>query len=90
MFYTYIIESISSGIYYKGSTSDYERRLEEHNCGHNFYTKNRGPWRLVFVQEFQTREEAIKLERRLKRCNKQYLKWLIQQPANILKYSLDR
>jgi len=91
MFYAYIIESIPTGIYYKGSTSDYVRRLEEHNFGLNAYTKTRGPWKLVYVQEFQTRKEAMKLERRLKRCNKTYLNWLITQPVNILnKNKLDR
>jgi len=90
MFYTYIIESIPTGIYYKGSTSDYVRRLEEHNLGINAYTKTRGPWKLVYVQEFETGKEAMKLEKRLKRCNKEYLRWLIGQPINILKYSLDR
>ena len=84
MLYTYIIESISTGIYYKGSTSDYVRRLEEHNTGISVYTKGKGPWKLIYVQAFETRAEAIDQERRLKRCNKQYLNWLIKQPTNIL------
>ena len=54
MYYVYIIESNTNGIFYKGSTGDYLRRLEEHNNNVNLYTRNKGPWRLVFVQEFQT------------------------------------
>ena len=88
MYYTYIIESISTGIYYKGSTSDYVRRLEEHNAGINAYTKGRGPWKLIYLQAFETRAEASRQERRLKRYNKQYLNWLIKEPQNIL--ILDR
>jgi putative endonuclease len=83
MYYTYIIEN-SCGIYYKGSTSDYVRRLEEHNLGINTYTKGKGPWKLIYIQSFQTRQEAVTFERRLKKYNKQYLNWLIKQPTNIL------
>jgi putative endonuclease len=84
MYYVYIIESQQSGIFYKGSTSDYLRRLDQHNNNINDYTKGKGPWKLVFVQEFETKKEALLLEKKLKRCNKDYLKWLIKQPINIL------
>jgi putative endonuclease len=84
MYYVYIIECLQSGIFYKGSTSDYKRRLIQHNEGINKYTKNKGPWRLVFVQEFESQSEALIHEKKLKRCNKDYLQWLISQPVNIL------
>ncbi len=84
MYYVYIIESQQSGIFYKGSTSDYFRRLIEHNEGINKYTKGKGPWELRFVQEFGSKLEALIKEKKLKRCNKEYLRWLINQPFNIL------
>ena len=84
MYYVYIIESMQSGIFYKGSTSDYNKRLIEHNNGINDYTKGKGPWKLVFVQKFDTKSEALVREKKLKRCNKEYLRWLILQPINIL------
>ena len=84
MYYVYIIESQQSGIFYKGSTNDYVRRLTEHNEGINDYTKGKGPWKLVFVQKFDTKSEALVKEKKLKRCNKEYLRWLINQPINIL------
>ena len=90
MYYVYIIESSTSGIFYKGSTSDYKRRLSEHNEGKSEYTKGKGVWKLVFVQEFETRSEALIQEKKLKRCNKVYLRWLIKQPVNILNSRLDR
>ncbi|MBI1781174.1 MAG: GIY-YIG nuclease family protein [Sphingobacteriales bacterium] len=89
MFYTYIIEN-AEGIFYKGSTSDYEKRIIQHNDGLNTYTKDKGPWKLIFVAEFETRKEAQELEKKLKRCNKIYLRWLINQPVNILNKKLDR
>ena len=84
MYYVYIIESQKSGIFYKGSTSDYVRRLDEHNEGINHYTRGKGPWKLIFVQQFETKSEALLKEKKLKRCNKEYLKWLVEQPVNIL------
>jgi putative endonuclease len=84
MYYVYIIESQKSGIFYKGSTSDYVRRLDEHNEGINHYTRGKGPWKLIFVQQFETKSEALLKEKKLKRCNKEYLKWLVDQPVNIL------
>ncbi len=84
MYYVYIIESQQSGIFYKGSTSDYIRRLAQHNENINIYTKGKGPWKLVFVQEFETKRQALLQEKKLKRCNKDYLRWLVEQPVNIL------
>ncbi len=84
MYYVYIVESQKTGIFYKGSTSDYARRLGEHNEGLNFYTREKGPWKLIFVQQFESKPEALVKEKKLKRCNKEYLRWLIEQPVNIL------
>ena len=84
MYYIYIIESVQSGIFYKGSTSDYMRRLSEHNDGKSEYSRGKGPWKLVFVQPFETKSEALIQEKKLKRCNKEYLRLLITQPVNIL------
>jgi putative endonuclease len=84
MYYVYIIESLSSGVYYKGSTGDFERRLTEHNEGINVSTRNKGPWKLIFVRKFESKKEALIEEKRLKKCNKIYLHWLICQPINML------
>ena len=90
MHYVYILESLVDGDYYKGSSENYEKRLEEHNKGESQFTRIKCPWKLIFVQAFETKREALIRERQLKKCNKQYLRWLIEQPTNILKYSLDR
>lgn len=89
MFYTYMIEN-PQGVFYKGSTSDYHKRVKEHNEGLNASTRNKGPWKLVFLTEFETRKESEDLEKRLKKCNKIYLRWLLSQPVNILNKNLDR
>ena len=82
--YTYIIYSKSHNIYYKGySTRPYER-LKEHNARLSRYTKDKGPWKLVFLQLFPTKQEALKREKSLKHVNKNYLLWIMLQPYNII------
>jgi putative endonuclease len=91
MYYVYIIESLIDGDYYKGSTSDYIKRLLEHNNGESKFASSKMPWKLIFVQGFESKRNALIEEKRIKRCNKEYLKWLIQQPINMLNHkSLDR
>ncbi len=66
-FYTYILRSQKDGKFYVGHTSkDPHIRLKEHNQKSTFSTKNRVPFELVYFKEFNTREEAIKLERKFK------------------------
>ncbi len=66
MFYGYVVRSIPRGSFYIGHTYNIERRLVEHNTGQSKYTRNRGPWELVFRKEFPTRSEAMRWEADLK------------------------
>jgi len=71
--------------FYKGYTRYPEKRLFEHNNGLSRYTKGKGPWKLVYLEKFKTKKEALIRERQLKRVNTKYLRWLIQQNCNLLK-----
>ena len=84
MYFVYILESLVDGDYYKGSTEDYVKRLQQHNNGESQFTKSKLPWKLIFLKVFETKKEALVEEKRLKKCNKKYLKWLLTQPQNIL------
>ena len=84
MYYVYMLESELDGDIYKGITFDYIKRLEQHNEGSSKFTKSKRPWRLIFVQVVQTKKDALQEEKRLKKCNKKYLVWLIGQKVNIL------
>ena len=65
-FYVYILECSDSS-YYTGHTDDLEKRLETHNSGElDGYTKNRRPLKLVFLQEFPSRDDAFAAERQIK------------------------
>ena len=64
--WVYILKSKKSGSYYIGSTDSKERRLNEHNRGKNKFTRNRGPWKIVYTEKFSSRKEARRRERKIK------------------------
>ena len=65
-FYVYMLRCVDYS-YYVGHTDDLERRIAQHNAGEiPGYTEGRRPVRLVFVQEFASRKEALAAERQLK------------------------
>ncbi len=66
MYYVYILQSLNEKRRYIGQTNDLERRLGEHNTGRSPFTKGRGPWELIYWEEFKTRTEAIKREHFMK------------------------
>lgn len=65
--YLYILQSQKNTRYYIGSTSNWKRRIEEHNKGSSPYTRTTRPWVVKYLKEFGTIEEARKEEIMLKR-----------------------
>ena len=63
---------------YIGQTNNLEDRLHRHNSNQNISTKNRGPWKLMHFVEYETRIEAVQLERQLKswKSSKKVLEWI--------------
>lgn len=66
MFYTYILLSSKSHIFYFGSAKDLKLRLRQHNIGEVISTKPHIPWKLVWYAGFQTKKEARDFELYLK------------------------
>ncbi len=64
--YVYVIQSILRNYIYVGLTNNIERRTFEHNSGRNKTTKPYCPFRLIYTEEFPSREEARKKEKYLK------------------------
>jgi putative endonuclease len=62
----YILQSQSSQRFYIGSGADALVRLAEHQRGQTPSTRGRGPWVLVYREEFATIAEARRRERQLK------------------------
>ena len=70
MFFVYILEATYSKRFYIGQTENLESRLKSHNEGRNLSTKAYIPWQLKWWKEFQTRSEAVIMERELKSIKK--------------------
>jgi len=65
-FYVYILRC-ADGSYYVGHTDDLEDRISAHQRGEvPGYTHTRRPVRLMFADEFATRQEALERERQIK------------------------
>jgi putative endonuclease len=79
MHVVYIIYSASRGIYYKGYTTNAEKRLEQHNKNESRYTANKGPWSLVYIEVYQSKREALIREKSIKKYSKAQLLQLINR-----------
>ncbi|SEV94803.1 putative endonuclease [Kaistella antarctica] len=76
-YYVYILYSESLDVYYKGFSTDVEKRLEYHlNSQHKFTSKTKD-WVIVNVQEFEEKQEALQEENRLKKLNRKSIGKLI-------------
>ena len=65
-FWVYILRCADDS-YYTGHTDDLEVRLAKHVSGElSGYTSTRLPVKLVFSEQFSTREEALTCERQIK------------------------
>ena len=72
-YYTYILSNKKNGTLYIGMTNDLERRMFEHK--HKLiegFTKNYGLTRLIYFEQFQYVNDAIKREKQLKNWNRQW------------------
>ncbi|MBL7130320.1 MAG: GIY-YIG nuclease family protein [Candidatus Omnitrophica bacterium] len=65
MYYVYVLEN-NNGRHYIGSCTDVKTRLKQHNQNSVRSTKNKGPFRVILQEEFNTRTEARKRENQLK------------------------
>ncbi|MBI5139775.1 GIY-YIG nuclease family protein [Candidatus Nomurabacteria bacterium] len=66
MFYTYILNSEKNGRYYIGHTRDLNDRLSRHNAGRMKSTKSSLPWKLVYKENYETKQEAYRREFEIK------------------------
>ena len=66
MNYTYILRCKDETLY-TGWTNDIKKRLEAHNSGKGAkYTRSRRPVKLVYLEQFETKEEAMRREYAIK------------------------
>ena len=66
----YILEC-NDGTLYTGWTNDIDKRFKAHNDGKGAkYTKGRRPLKLVYLEELETKSEALKRENEIKKMKK--------------------
>ena len=65
-YYVYIIRC-KDGSYYTGHAKDAEKRFEMHKRGRGArYTRMHEPEKLVYIEQFESRGEAMRRERQIK------------------------
>lgn len=68
--YTYILKCADNTLYC-GWTNNLEKRLAAHNAGTAAkYTRTRRPVKLVYYEEFETKQEAMSREFHIKRMSR--------------------
>ena len=71
MNYAYLVRCSDNSLY-AGWTNNIEKRLKSHNAGTGAkYTKSRRPVTLAYLEEFDTKSEAMKREAALKKMTHQ-------------------
>jgi len=80
-FYTYIVKC-ADGSLYTGWTVNLAQRIDAHNDGRGAkYTRGRGPVELMASWQHQSKSDAMKLERSLKKLSRRDKEILIEQIA---------
>lgn len=75
---TYILKCSDNSLY-TGWTNDITHRLKMHNEGKGAkYTRGRGPVELVYLEEFDTKQEAMSKEAKIKRLTRKEKLLLIE------------
>ncbi len=84
MNYTYIVQC-ADGTFYTGWTNDLRKRISAHNSGKGAkYTRCRRPVRLVYVEQFATKSEAMQREYQIKQLSHSQKAVLLASPLNIV------
>lgn len=67
------------GTLYTGYTNNLEQRMQKHEEGKGAkYTKGRGPFQLIYIEKFMTKNEALKREYEIKQLTRKGKLLLIQ------------
>ncbi|OFX83819.1 MAG: excinuclease ABC subunit C [Bacteroidetes bacterium GWF2_33_16] len=66
-FHLYILHSGTLDKFYIGYTSNLIERLRKHNSNHNGFTGKVNDWKIVYWEEFFSKEQAYAREREIKK-----------------------
>ncbi len=65
MYFVYVLRNLANRLYV-GFTADLPSRLAYHQRDEAGWTRGRGPWELVYCEEFAVHTEAMRREHALK------------------------
>ncbi len=83
VYFVYILRSEQDGSYYTGSAENALIRLIRHNEGWSRSTKGKRPWRIVHTESYETKREALRREREIKRMkSREYIERLINHAGS--------
>lgn len=75
MWYIYVLKSNKNNKWYTGMTNNLRKRLNEHNEGKSMFTKERGPYKLMYYEASCDKVDARSRELYLKSgMGKRYIK----------------
>ena len=66
MYFVYLLQSLKNKGLYVGCASNLKKRIDEHNNGKSFHTKQYKPWRLLYLEGFISKKDAFGREKSLK------------------------
>ncbi|WP_010531233.1 GIY-YIG nuclease family protein [Lentibacillus jeotgali] len=86
--HTVYILKCADNTFYTGYTNDLEHRVQMHEEGKGAkYTRGRGPFQVVFVESFETKEEAMRREHEIKQLKRKGKAQLIRDKLKeVMKY----
>ena len=80
--YTYLLRC-SDGTLYCGWTDNIEKRLAAHNSGKaSKYTRSRLPVKLIYFETFDTKQEVMSREARIKQLSRREKLALVNPPRD--------
>lgn len=65
-FYTYVLRCEKTKTFYTGTTNNLTKRLDQHNRGEVYSTRNKLPIRLIYAEACLDKGDAYRRERYLK------------------------
>lgn len=83
MYFSYVLISLKDGKFYTGFTDDFRKRLKKHNNGLVIATKNRKPFKLIYLEAGLSKKDALHREIYLKTAwGKRYIKSRLKNYLN--------
>jgi len=74
-YYVYVLRSDNFERNYTGFTANIANRLKQHNAGKTKSTRPYKPWKILFFETYNTKEEALIREKYLKSgVGREYIK----------------